>query len=285
MPDPSSFILPLLLQSALIPFAVALALLFALRRSLPAQASALAVAAAFIASYFAIFHAQWSLVPQQALDWLPWLALFGTAAAIGAETVSTSGRQWLARTLIAAAAAGIVVWPALASTGWQKGALTIVVAAVLIGAAWTYLARIGQGRPTPSLLLTVVAGGSALALMLDSSQAIGQLSGALASALAACVVFNLPRVRSVFSGAASGVAVLLVGVLLLNAYLYAGFSLVYVALLVAGLLADPLVAAINRLRQRNDGIAAWLSAGVLCAVPVMVTIGLVIKAAQEAGGY
>jgi hypothetical protein len=284
MPDPSSFVLPLLLQSALIPFAVALALLFALRRSLPVQASALAVAAAFIAAYFAIFHAQWSFVPHQALDWLPWLALFGTVAVIAAERSAETIRLQ-ARAAIALAGAGVVVLPALASIGWSKAALTIAVAALLMCIAWSYLARIGQGRPTPSLLLMVVAGGTALALMLDSSQAIGQLSGALASALVACVVFNLPRLRSVFSGAASGIAVLLLGALLLNAYLYAGFSLGYVALLVAGLLADPLVASINRLRQRNDGIAAWLSAGVLCAVPVLATIGLVIKTAQEAGGY
>jgi len=131
----------------------------------------------------------------------------------------------------------------------------------------------------------VVAVGTALALMLDSSQAIGQLSGSLASALVACVVFNLPRLRTAFSSAAIGVAVLVLGALLANAYLYAGFSLVYVALLVAGLLADPLVATVNRLRQRSNGVGAWLTAGVLCALPVLVTIGLVVKAAQEAGGY
>jgi hypothetical protein len=285
MPDPSSFVLPLLLQSALIPFAVALAVLFALRRSLPALAPALAVASAFIAAYFAIFHAQWSFVPQQALDWLPWLALFGAVAAIAAERISAAARLLLARAVISAVTAGVVVWPALASIGMQKGMLTIVVATVLIAAAWSYLGRVGLGRPTPSLLLMVVAGGTALALMLDSSQAIGQLSGALASALGACVVFNLPRLRSTFSGAASGIAVLVLGALLLNAYLYAGFSLIYVALLVAGLLADPIVAAVNRLRRRSDGIGSWLSAGVLCALPVLVTIGLVIKTAQEAGGY
>jgi hypothetical protein len=280
MPDPSSFILPLLLQSALIPFGLALAILAVLRGS-----SALAVAVAFIASYFAIFHAQWSFVPQQVLDWLPWLVGFGTAAAIAAERSTHATGRLLARATIALVGAGVVVWPALASIGWQKGLLTIAVAGLLIGTAWSYLARAGQGRPTPSLLLTVVAGGTALALMLDSSQAIGQLSGALASALAACVVFNLPRLRSPFSSAAIGVAVLVLGALLTNAYLYAGFSLVYVALLVAGLLADPLVAAVNRLRQRSNGVGAWLSAGVLCALPVLVTIGLVVKAAQEAGGY
>lgn len=281
-----SFILPLILQSALIPFGVALALLAASRAlRLGTLASVIAVAAGFTASYFAVLHAQWSLLPQTALDWLPWIVLFGAAGAVASERIGNAGLRVAARLAISLAAGGLVVWPALAALGLPKAALSAGVTGVLICAAWSYMARVVERRPTPPLLLAVVAGGAALALMLDSSQSIGQLSGALAATLGACVLFNLPRVRLAFSPAAAGVAVLVLGTLLANAQLYAGFSLGYVALLVGGLLADPLVEAVNRLRKRVGGAGSWATAAVLAAIPVAVTIGLAVKAAQDAGGY
>ncbi len=276
MPDPS-FVIPLFLQSALLPFGVALAVLAASRKP------AFALAAGFLASYFAVFHAQWSFAPHQVLDWMPWIALLGAAAAIAGETVRPVATRTIARALIATAAAAVVVWPALASLGLVKAVLIVVAAAALICAAWSWLAHAADSRPTPAPLLTIVAGGAALALMVDASQAIGQLSGALAAALAACVAFNLVRRRIAFDGAANGVAVLLLGALLVNAYLYAGFSLAYVALLAGGLLADPLVAVIDRARRRSG--RAWVAATVLCAIPVLTTIGLALKTAQESGGY
>jgi hypothetical protein len=276
MPE-SSFIVSLILQSALLPFGVALAVLIVLRKP------AMAVAAGFLAAYFAAFHAQWSFVPHQALDWLPWIALFGAAGAIVSEHLP--GARLPLRAVIALAIAAVVTWPALASLGTGKTVLVVIVAAALMLAAWTYLAAAAQSRPTPAPLLVVIAGGAALALMLDASQAIGQSSGALAMTLAACTLINLPRTRIEFHGAANGTAVVLLGALLMNAYLYAGFSLGHVALLAGGLLADPLVAGINRLRRREGGAGSWVGTAVLTAVPVLLTIGLAIKAAQDAGGY
>ena len=77
----------------------------------------------------------------------------------------------------------------------------------------------------------------------------------------------------------------MLGTLLANAYFYAGFSLVSVLLLLSGLLADPLVAGVNHLRQRPGGVGSWLKAGVVTAIPVLATIGLAVRAAQELGGY
>jgi hypothetical protein len=282
MPDPS-FIIPLFLQSALLPFCLTLALLFALRLN---AVAVIALAAGFIASYFAVLHAQWSLVPHQALDWMPAIAVLGALGALATENIKNAAARVIARLALSLAAAAVIAWPGLAGLGLQKTLLSVLLGAGLVCAAWTYLARAGQSRPTPPLLLMVVAGGAGMALMLDSSQAIGQLNGALASVLAACMVFQfLPRTRMVFSAAATGLAVLVLGALLLNAYLYAGFSLAYVALLAGGLLADPLVHAINRLRRRHDGAGSWTMATMLAAIPVLITIGLAIKTAQEAGGY
>ena len=281
-----SFFLPLVLQSAVIPFGVALAVLAGARAlRLGTAGPALAIAAGFASAYFAILHAQWSVVPKVALDWLPWIALAALAGALAVERIANAAFRTAARLALAALVAAVVVWPALASLGLPKALLSIGVTAVAVCVAWSYLARAGAARPTPPLLLTVVAGGAGLALMLDSSQSIGQLSGALASVLAARVVFNLPRARIPLSPAAAGVAVLLMAALLASAHVYADFPLVYVALLAGGLVADPLVEGLNRLRQRRGGAGAWVAAAVLAAIPTMLTIGLALKAAADAGGY
>ena len=285
MPDPS-FVIPLFLQSALLPFAVALTALLVLRAPrLAPLAPLLALAAGFLASYFAVYHAQWSFAPHQSLDWLPWIVLFGAAAVVAAENTAHTVLRHGARLAISLGCAALVAWPALAGAGLPKAMLPIAATGGLMFAAWTYLSATVKQRPTPVLMLAVVAGGAALTMMLDSSQLIGQLSGALATTLVACLAFNVPRVRTAFSGAATGLAVLLLGTLLANAYFYAGFSIAYVLLLVGGLLADPLVAGVNRLRQGSDGVAAWATAGLLTAIPVLTTIGLAIRAAQESGGY
>jgi hypothetical protein len=99
------------------------------------------------------------------------------------------------------------------------------------------------------------------------------------------MLVNLPRTRVAFPPAASGAAVLLLGALILNAYLYAGFSLGYVVLLVVALLADSLLAAGVRLRGRSLHPASWIPAAVLTVIPVAATIAMVLKAAQEHGGY
>lgn len=285
MPDPS-FIIPLILQSALVPFGIALALLFALRRmSLPVLVPAIALAGGFVAAYFAAFHAQWSAVPKTALDWLPYIAMFGVVGGLAAENAPHAATRLLSRLVIALVVVTLVVWPAMASLGASQATVIAGSAALLIVMAWSFLAKAGESRPTPVPLLAVVAGGAGLALMLDSSAALGQSSGALASALAACLLFNLPRVRIAFSAVATGTAVLLLGVLLLNAYVYAGFSPVYVALLAGGLFADPLVAGINRLRNNPGGAGSWITTAVLTAVPVLTTVGLAVRTMQESGGY
>lgn len=285
MPDPS-FILPLFLQSALLPFALALTVLLLARKAKLVEWGALAaVAAGFLASYFAVYHAQWSFLPQQSLDWLPWIVLFGGAGVVVADKTAHSVMRHGLRLALCLGCVMLVVWPAVVSGGLPKPALSIAVAGLLMFAAWTYLGATVARRPTPVLMLVVVAGGAALSLMLDSSQVMGQLSGALATTLVAGLLFNLLRGQTAFSGAATGLAVLVLGTLLVNAHVYAGFSWGYVLLLVAGLLADPLVAGFNRLRQRNGGPTSWITAGVLTAIPVLTTVGLAIRAAQESGGY
>ncbi|HEX7890700.1 MAG TPA: hypothetical protein VF522_15170 [Ramlibacter sp.] len=280
----SSIVLPMLWQSALLPFAVALAVLFAGRAlRLQAAASVLAVAAGFLASYFAALHAQWSPVPKVALDWLPWTVVVAAAAALPIETRDGFARI-LARGVVALIAAALVVWPALASFGAAKAAIAIVVTAALVTLVWSLLAASNRGKAVQPFLLAVVAGGAGLALMLDSSQSAGRLSGALAMTLAACLLFAWPRLRVAFAPAATGVVVVLLGALLANAHLYAGFPPSYLALLVGALLAQPVLDALLH-RARAPVGWAWLPSAVLTVVPVLVTVALAVKAASDSGGY
>jgi hypothetical protein len=280
MPE-TSFFLPLLLQSALVPFGVALAVLAAGRAArLEGSAPVLALAAGFMASYFATLHAQWSLLPKVALDWLPWVAVAGALAALATEKLASAGGRVTARLLVALGMGALVVYPALGSLGPAKAVSIAAIAAILVALAWSAKARPAQAPAIRPLLLAVVAGGTGLALMLDSSQAIGQLSGALAMTLAACMLFALPRFGVAFIPAATGLAVLLLGALLANAHVYADFPLGYVALLIAGLLVDPVLAALRR-----TGGLPLIPAAVLTAIPVLVTVTLAVKAAQDHGGY
>ncbi|HEY0844977.1 MAG TPA: hypothetical protein VGE12_06395 [Noviherbaspirillum sp.] len=282
-----SFFLPLVLQSAVVPFGVALALLAALRAGrLNRIASAFAIAGGFLATYFLALHAQWSPMPKVALDWMPWIAAIGVVGALSAERVAREGARLLVRLALSTAVCGAVVWPALAALGMQKAMLVAGIAGLVLGTAWSAMARATARGAMPPLSLAVVAGGAGIALMLDSSQSIGQLCGALASVLGACVVFIfLPRERTAFSPAAAGTSVLLLGALLLNAHVYAGFPLSYLVLLVAGMMAGPVVAGMDKVWRRKGGVGSWATAAVLTVMPVAATVTLAVQAAAAYGGY
>ena len=272
MPDPS-FILPLLLQSVLIPAASAAVLqllLAAGHRDWPAP---LAIAAGLLASYIATFHAQWSFPPHQALDWLP-LVL---ALALGAIFVERKAALPL-RLLLALLVAGVVAWPALGSAGMPRTLLMIAVVAALVTAAWTALAASAARRPAPPLMLAVVAGGAGLALMIDASQLLGQLCGALGVAILACGLLRRGLPHG-FGPAAIGAATLLLGALLAYAHIYAGFAWPMVLLLAGALLAGSL------LLRLMSGPRAWLAAVGMAALPVLAVIGLAVKAMQDSGCY
>jgi hypothetical protein len=268
MPDPA-FVLPLLLQSVLIPAAVAAALMLLLsagHRSWPAP---VAIAAGFLASYAATFHAQWSFPPHQALDWLPMVV----ALSLGAIAVERSGALAM-RQLLALAVSALVVWPSLASVGASGGVLMAVVAAGLTTAAWSALAASAAGQPVAALVLATVAGGAGLALMIDASQLLGQLCGALGVATLACGLL-----RRGFGPSAIGLATLLLGALLAYAHIYAGFGLPMVLLLAAALLAGAVA------MRLVPGPRAWLAALAAAALPVILVVGLAVKAMQDSGGY
>jgi hypothetical protein len=276
MPDPS-FVLPLLLQSALVPAATTALLLLLLSAGHRTWPAPLAIAAGLLASYVATYHAQWTFPPHQALDWLP-LVL---AIALGAIAVEGRGRAGAlpARLLLALLVAGIVAWPALGSAGMPKTLLMVVAAAALITMAWTALAAPGSSAksPAPALVLAVVAGGAGLALMIDASPLLGQLCGALGVSVLVGGLLRRPPQGP--ASATAGVATLLLGALLAYAHIYAGVSLLMVLLLAGALLAGALAIRLV------SGQRAWLAAIVASGLPVLAALALAIKAMQDSGGY
>jgi hypothetical protein len=279
MPE-TSFFLPLVLHAAVVPFGVALVVLAASRLARPAaSASLLALVAGFLAAYAAIVGSQWSPVPKVALDWLPWITVVAAAASMAVERLPVMSARIAVRAIVSLAIGAVLVSGAIGSLGAQKAIVAALAVGLVLSLLWTLSARPAQAAATRPLLLAVVAGGTGLALMMDSSQSMGQLSGALAMALAACMLFALPRLGLVFTPAAAATAVLVLGTLLASAHLYAGFSLGYVALLAGALVVDPLLAALRR------GGLPWVPAAVLTALPVLVTVALTIKAMQDSGGY
>ena len=271
MPDPS-FVLPLLLQSVLVPAAVCAALLLLLGRLRPAWAAPVAIAGGFLASMAATYHAQWSFPPHQALDWMP-LVLLLALCAIAVERGAT---LW-SRLLVSALTAAVVAWPAMAGVGLARTLIIVAVMALLTTVAWTALAASSRRAAAP-LALTLAAGGAGLALTIDASQLLGQLCGGLGVAIGVCGLLRRPGAGG-FGPAAAGTAVLLLGAMLGYAFIYAGFGMLMVALLVAAVFAEALL---GRLRRRP---APALPGALLTVLPVLVAVGLAVKAMQDAGGY
>ena len=282
MPD-TSFLLALLAQSVLVPFAAAGAMALALRRAVGAPAAmALAVAAGFVASYAATVQGPWPWPPNSAMDWQPWVVVAAAGAAWGLERWRSTPARLLARLMLATLLGFVLVWPAIGSFGIAKAVAAALAAGLLMAAAWSVRTHAVFGAGTHPLRLAAIAGAAGLAMMLDSSQTAGRLAGAVAAALAACAL--LGRLRATLGPAAVGTTILVLGTLLLQAHLYAGFPLGYVALLLAAALADVAPAA----WAPRDGASAWgarAASLALTLAPLLVVVGLAVKGLQDAGGY
>ena len=283
MPD-TSFLIPLLLQGVLAPFAAAAIAALALRRAVGGPAAtALVVAAGFLTSYAATVQGAWSLSPQSAMDWQPWVVLAAVGGALLVDRAPAGVRLFLARAVLGVLLSFVVVWPAIGSLGAVKASTAAVVAGIVIAAAWSVRTRGLFAGETHPLQLAIIAGGAGLAMMLDSSQTPGRLAGALAVALAACAVIG--RFRTPAGSAAVGTTLLVLGSLLLQAQVYAGFPLVYVALLAAATVADIAPAL---LASRGRSAITWRAKAAsiaLTLVPVAVVVGLAVKGMQDSGGY
>lgn len=164
----------------------------------------LAVGAGYaVGSWFLVGLPQWPAV--SADERLLWLV--GAAALIAGLGSLCAGRVFAAlSTLLAAGGAWWLLERALEHIHpGREGAFAVAILAaaiVLVSGGLALLARRRPGLLTP-LLLVASASVAAGVLVLGRTAKLGQLSGALASALAACALLGLWRRNLVLAGGAT----------------------------------------------------------------------------------
>ncbi len=182
----------LLLEQLLPPVALAGAVaaigsLLALREKRnPIRAAAGVLAAAYAAGHFSI-AAPTSFPPADSVQWLPYFALAGTAAACSARWIPTRAARLAALGLFSAAALRLLLAPKFRHA-WsaEQGWLWVVGLSALALLSATGLTLAGRSSSRPAelpLLMLFLATGTAAALALSGSLLLGQFAGILAAAL------------------------------------------------------------------------------------------------------
>lgn len=177
----------LALLSTLMPAAVAaVALLAALRLGPRVQkaAAAIAVVLGYGTAHVALLGLP-PLLPVEASQWLPHLALAAAALAV-AEILTPGARwRWPMRALLLVTAAACLLRPLTAyAWGIGEGSMRIAAAATLALGAWAGATAAARWLPTLPLGLLLTLGCSALSIacLLAHSASLAQLAGGVAAA-------------------------------------------------------------------------------------------------------
>jgi hypothetical protein len=213
------------------------------------------------------------LQPAQARDWVPHAVLLGMAVTILATYTSQSWRRWIG---LAAGLLAIGVPIRLLSFAQRLSLLEklsyLPLLAATLGTVWLLLAIVNDDEDSllRSVLIAMVAAGSAMVIVAAGSMTSGQACGVVGAAVAGVGIAALLQDRtSGFSGAAS-VVTMSIGSLIFVAYFFAELSAVSVSLLFAALVAagGPMPAFVQ-----TD--SHWFNAAIrtlLCSIPMVVAI-------------
>ncbi|MBF5093686.1 hypothetical protein F1643_03380 [Azospirillum sp. INR13] len=261
-------------QSSALPLAVSLILVGALhllRRPLAAAG----IAAGFLV-VFAMVVGLPALPPPSSMGKLFWSSAAGLLLGVAADAAGLRGRA--ASVALAVWLAGSLLWIALPALDSAAAVVSVVI--LLAVAAWVAFARGSQTQasdaaesptaPAASLLaLALAVGGTAL---IGSSASIAQMALALAASAGGFLLWNWPVERhgwGLSGRVATGIAVLLAGVLTL-------FSQAQTAVL---LLALPALLAghVGRFVPQGHGLvgraASSAAVTVVAVLPALVAIG------------
>lgn len=220
----------LLVQSVGVPLLLTLAGLAvsgACRRRTPRLAAAVLVVAvllAFVGGCAALSHEQWRFPPQQALDWLPPLALASLTVPLALEWRGAGARAWwLAQTPLAMAGVWPMLPPALTDQGWSGAAVPGAGLAALCLGGWWLLDGAGSRRRAVAAL-TLSAASLGLLVAMGGSIIIGASALSLAAALAVLWLgAGLRTPQPIPRAVVAGAAVLLTSIAT-AAYFYAEMS-------------------------------------------------------------
>jgi len=211
--------------------------------------------ATWLASFFWLQGLHWP--PVEALDWLPAIGLAGVLAGLSAKHRARLGNRTHAVVLVCALL--ILAWPVL-----RHGADALTLGG-LLAAAIVGIASAPATQQRPASVLTVGAGGLALATALDGSLLLGQLAAALASLTLsfALTEWRQQPLLARLEPPASRLLGLLLIVLLAHAWLYAelppGPSLLLLLALLPLRLPTPRAALLSPLAVASA--LAWLLLG------------------------
>ncbi|QCG93238.1 hypothetical protein E6C67_04590 [Azospirillum sp. TSA2s] len=266
-------------QSSVLPLLVGLVLvgvLHLLRRSLAAAG----IAAGFLV-VFALVIGLPALPPPSSMGKLFWASAAGLLLGVGADAAGLRGR--IASVVLAVWLAASLLWIALPALDSVAAVVSVLV---LLGtAAWVAFARGSEPpgseprgsetvesptAPAASLLaLALAVGGTAL---IGSSASIAQMALALAASAGGFLLWNWPVERhgwGLSGRVATGIAVLLAGVLALYTQTQAAVLLLALPALFAG--------HIRRFLPRGDGLigraASSAAVTVVAVLPALVAIG------------
>lgn len=261
-------------QSSALPLAVSLILVGALhllRRPLAAAG----IAAGFLV-VFAMVVGLPALPPPSSMGKLFWSSAAGLLLAVAADAAGVRGRA--ASAALALWLAGSLLWIALPALDSMAAVVSFVI--LLAAGAWVAFARGSQTQasdaaesptaPAASLLaLALAVGGTAL---IGSSASIAQMALALAASAGGFLLWNWPVERhgwGLSGRVATGIAVLLAGVLTLFTQAQTAVLLLALPALLAG--------HVSRVLPQGHGpvgrAASSAAVTVVAVLPALAAIG------------
>ncbi len=272
-------------QSSVLPLLLSVVAVGVLHRLAPGRWLAVAGIGATFLAVFALVVGVPALPPPSSMGKLFWSVAGGFVLGLGADAVGVKGRAGSA--LAAVWLAASLVWIALPALDTPVAFATLLVL-LLVGACVVFggtgdSQRGGAVAPAAVLLaLALAVGGTAL---IGSSASIAQMALALAAATGGFLLWNWPIERhgwGVSGRVASGIAVLLAGVLALFTQTEAAVLL----LALPALLAERLG---RRLPLPDSGFgraAGGAVVTVLSVLPALIAIGVAyLLGGAEASPY
>lgn len=275
----------LLLQSAILPFAIAAAASGLLRlvagrvRGRPLAAASIGIA--FLAGYILIFGLPDSW-PQSVAQKI--FAIAALAVALGIALDLSQDDPAVIRSLT------VVVLPvALAWLGWPRLLLpdwidvaTLAIAVIAGGIVLTKLYALGPEATESGVKLMIASAALAVVAVIGASASFAQLAGVLAAATAGYLVWNWPVPRFPFAAAAVlGGGVTFV-TLCAAAAVFTNAPTPALAMLVPIFFADLAAARMQTGRPRVDQALRPVLVAVMALIPALAAVGLAhLLAAQS----
>lgn len=211
------------------------------------------------------------LLPVNANDRLPHIALLAAVICALAAQVPSAAAHWGGRALVAAIAAWLTIGPLASLEGFER-MLYIAVGAAGLLAYWgaTRRALTGEHRLVGAALGVLLIGSAAAAIGASGSARLAEVAGSLASSVGALFVVLLVFARTPTLEHGAGVVAMLAGGAAILGHAFSQLPLV--SLILLGLAPAAFVAA-------RGALAGRLSDGLAAAVRLIVALAFLAAAA------